>query len=147
MSTLALFVLLIGIVVGSALVGSLGVLVYRRPALKGPTTVTVTAADVRVACAVGVFGVAQASTQGGGASPGMTVPPTGRWTAVVGPAVGLTATHGRACGREVQREITVPVSELCISRSKGVSGELTPPSRYRTRWLSMWSITADTACR
>ncbi len=37
--------------------------------------------------------------------------------------------------------------ELCISRSKGVSGELTPPSRYRTRRLSMWSITADTACR
>lgn len=78
MSTLALFVLLIGIVVGLALVGSLGVLVYRCPALKGPITVAVTAAGVLVACAVGVFGVAQASAQGVGAGPGITVSPSGR---------------------------------------------------------------------
>ncbi|MFC7897671.1 hypothetical protein [Streptomyces sp. NPDC057381] len=78
MSTLALFTLLIGITVGLAFVGSLSVLVYRRPALKGPITVTVTTAGVLVACAVAVLGVAQASTQVGGAGTDMTVPPSGR---------------------------------------------------------------------
>ncbi|CAM5605260.1 putative protein OS=Streptomyces rochei OX=1928 GN=G3I25_15490 PE=4 SV=1 [Streptomyces rochei] len=78
MSALALFVLLIGIAVGLALVGGLGVLVYRRPALNPPVMVVVAATGVLVAVVVGVFGVAQASAQGGDASPGATTSPTGR---------------------------------------------------------------------
>jgi hypothetical protein len=75
---LALFVLLIGVVVGLALVGGLAYLVYRRPALKGPVSVAVTAAGVLVACVVGVVGVTQASARGGGAGPSITVSPSER---------------------------------------------------------------------
>ncbi|MFJ8195208.1 hypothetical protein ACIQ8D_36565 [Streptomyces sp. NPDC096094] len=81
MSTLALFVLLLGVVVGLAVVAGLGYLVYRHPALKTPVTVAVTAAGVLVAFVVGVVGVvsvAQASARGGDADPGVTVLPSGR---------------------------------------------------------------------
>lgn len=63
MSTLALFVLLLGVVVGLAVVVGLGYLVYRRPALKTPVMVAVTAAGVLIAFAVGVVSVAQASAR------------------------------------------------------------------------------------
>ncbi|MFF0674278.1 hypothetical protein ACFYVE_39445 [Streptomyces tendae] len=78
MSTLALFVLLIGVVVGLALVGGLGYLVYRRPTLKGPVTVAVTAAGVLVTCVVGVVGVAHTSARESGAAPGSKVSPSER---------------------------------------------------------------------
>jgi hypothetical protein len=52
--------------------------VYRRPALKGPVSVAVTAAGVLVACVVGVVGVTQASARGGGAGPSITVSPSER---------------------------------------------------------------------
>jgi hypothetical protein len=77
-STLALFVLLIGVAVGLAFVGGLAYLVHRRPALKAPITVAVTAAGVLVGFVVGVVGVAQASARGGDAGPGVTVSPSGR---------------------------------------------------------------------
>lgn len=78
MSTLALFVLLIGLVVGLAVIIGLGCLVYQRPALKTPVTVAVTAAGVLVAFVVGVVGIAQASARSGGVGPVVTVPPSGR---------------------------------------------------------------------
>ncbi len=78
MSTLALFVLLIGLVVGLAVITALGCLVYRRPALKTPVMVAVTAAGVLVAFVVGVVGIAQASARGGDAGPGVTVFPSRR---------------------------------------------------------------------
>jgi hypothetical protein len=74
-STLAVFVLPIGIVVGLGVVVGLGCLVHRRPALKTPVTVALTAAGVLVASAVAVMGVAQASSQGGGV---VTVAPARR---------------------------------------------------------------------
>ncbi|GAB2463462.1 hypothetical protein [Streptomyces incanus] len=77
MSTLALFVLLLGVVVGLAVVVGLGYLVHRRPALKTPVMVAVTAAGVLIAFAVGVVSVAQASARGGDAGPGITVSPSG----------------------------------------------------------------------
>ncbi|MGX1226880.1 hypothetical protein [Streptomyces ambofaciens] len=78
MSTLALFVLLIGLVVSLALVVGLGVLVHRRPALNTPVMVAVAATGVLVAVVVGVFSVAQASAQGGEAGPGATTSPSRR---------------------------------------------------------------------
>ncbi|WP_432171981.1 hypothetical protein [Streptomyces sp. 1222.5] len=78
MSTLALFVLLIGITVGLALVVALGCLVYRRPALKTPVTVALTAAGLLVAFVGAVVGVAQAAAPGGEATPAVTVTPSGR---------------------------------------------------------------------
>ncbi|MFF8868502.1 hypothetical protein ACF08B_41580 [Streptomyces sp. NPDC015139] len=77
MSALALFVAVIGVSVGLALVGGLGYLVHRRPALKTPVTVALTAAGVLVAFVVGVLGVAQASARGD-ASPSATTSPLGR---------------------------------------------------------------------
>ncbi|MEU0852483.1 hypothetical protein ABZ387_31640 [Streptomyces flaveolus] len=78
MSALALFVLVIGIVVGLAVIGGLGYLVHRRPALKTPVTVMLTAAGILAAFVVGVLGITQASIQGGGAGPGITVSPSRR---------------------------------------------------------------------
>lgn len=78
MSALALFVAVIGATVGLASVGGLGYLVHRRPALKAPVTIALTAAGVLVAFVVAVFGVAQASARDGDASPASTMPPSGR---------------------------------------------------------------------
>ncbi|WP_158778949.1 hypothetical protein [Streptomyces cellulosae] len=49
MSTLALLVVLLWVVVGLAVVVGLGYLVFRRPRLKGPVMVSLTAATVLVA--------------------------------------------------------------------------------------------------
>ncbi len=46
MSTLALFVLVIGIVVGLTVIGGLGYLVHRRPGLKTPVTVRLTSTGI-----------------------------------------------------------------------------------------------------
>ncbi|GAP46012.1 hypothetical protein [Streptomyces azureus] len=73
-STLALFVLVLAVIVALGVVAGLGYLAYRHPALKGPLTVALTAAGVLVALFVGV---AQAGTQSE-AGPGSTVTPTGR---------------------------------------------------------------------
>ncbi|WP_121703468.1 hypothetical protein [Streptomyces sp. E5N298] len=78
MSTLALSVLLIGIAVGLVAIGGLGYLVYSRPALRAPVTIMLTASGVLIAFTVAVVGIAQASTQGGGGRPGVTVAPAGR---------------------------------------------------------------------
>ncbi|MET8670017.1 hypothetical protein ABZV87_37475 [Streptomyces tendae] len=78
MSTLALSVLLIGIAVGLVAIGGLGYLVYSRPALRAPVAIMLTASGVLIAFTVAVVGIAQASTQGGGGRPGVTVAPAGR---------------------------------------------------------------------
>ncbi|MEV5646472.1 hypothetical protein AB0L67_41530 [Streptomyces flaveolus] len=79
MSALALFVLVIGTVVGLAVIGGLGYLVHRHPALKTPLTVMLTATGILAAFVVGVLGIAQAtSAQEGGTGPGITVSPSGR---------------------------------------------------------------------
>ncbi|MFF9457705.1 hypothetical protein [Streptomyces flaveolus] len=77
MSALALFVLVIGIVVGLAVICGLGYLVHRRPALKTPVTVLLTATGILAAFIVGVLGIAQADAQGHDAGPG-TMSPSGR---------------------------------------------------------------------
>jgi protein-S-isoprenylcysteine O-methyltransferase Ste14 len=77
-SALALFVLVIGIVVGLAVIGGLGYLVHRRPALKTPVTVMLTATGILAAFVVGVLGIAQAGAQEGSAGPGVMVSPSRR---------------------------------------------------------------------
>jgi protein-S-isoprenylcysteine O-methyltransferase Ste14 len=77
-SALALFVLVIGIVVGLAVIGGLGYLVHRRPALKTPVTVMLTATGILAAFVVGVLGITQASAQGPSAGPSVTESPSGR---------------------------------------------------------------------
>ncbi|MCG8971374.1 hypothetical protein [Streptomyces sp. CL12-4] len=69
---------MIGIVVGLAVIGGLGYLVHRRPALKTPVTVMLTATGILAAFVVGVLGITQASAQEGGTGPGITVSPSGR---------------------------------------------------------------------
>jgi protein-S-isoprenylcysteine O-methyltransferase Ste14 len=77
-SALALFVLVIGIVVGLAVIGGLGYLVHRRPALKTPVTVMLTATGILAAFVIGVLGIAQASAQEGSVDPGVMVSPSRR---------------------------------------------------------------------
>ncbi|XVV32996.1 hypothetical protein ACQPXT_01245 [Streptomyces sp. CA-100214] len=78
MSALALFVLAIGIVVGLAVIGGLGYLVHRHPALKSPVTVMLTATGILAAFIVGVLGIAKADAQGHDAGPGVTLSPPER---------------------------------------------------------------------
>lgn len=54
MSTLVLLVLLLLVLVGLVVVGGLGYLVHRHPALMGPVTVAVAAAGVLATLVVGV---------------------------------------------------------------------------------------------
>ncbi|MEU0061086.1 MULTISPECIES: hypothetical protein [unclassified Streptomyces] len=75
MSTLALLVVLLWVVVGLAVVVGLGYLVFRSPRLKGPVMVSLTAATVLVAL---LAWVTQAGAQSGEAGPGGAVAPTVR---------------------------------------------------------------------
>ncbi|WP_217235541.1 hypothetical protein [Streptomyces sp. AC555_RSS877] len=75
MSTLALLVVLLWVVVGLAVVVGLGYLVFRRPRLMGPIMVSLTAATVLVAF---LAWATQAGAQSGGAWPGGPAAPTVR---------------------------------------------------------------------
>ncbi|WP_149553072.1 hypothetical protein [Streptomyces marokkonensis] len=75
MSTLALLVVLLWVIVGLAAVVGLGLLVFRRPRLKGPVMVSLTAATVLVAF---LAWITQAGALSDGAEPRHPVAPTVR---------------------------------------------------------------------